>query len=314
MKDDVEFCLTDLPDTGVPANTVMVAENIDGRYFGAGEDFCFYRLSFTPMLEFAQFFPSESTHLATTLLRGFRTGNRQTPLFSVPLDGPVCQEERLPTGTLPTRIITFYCYPTHVVESTVSPDDPTRILIRYIYLTLANNQLSEAPNAQPQIELHVAMDTFYMPYCAKFVGLPFYPLDVHLRAAPYDIVFDPALVGQRVPFWFLQRGIVSGSSVGKYGAGYWAERDAKDDTFGPEARARMRQGRIMEPEVLLTYLHAHPGHTFHEQGYIVLASLNKDYGVSPDGLAITEHQERIALEFKVSAFSTKFPDYYIPQL
>ena len=172
--------------------------------------------------------------------------------------------------------------------------------------------------------------------------------------------FFPSLAGQRVPFWFLQRGIISGSSVGKNGAGYWVERDASEaaaavaagatgETFTPQVKARMRQGRIEEPAVLLTYLHGNPTHVFYEQGYIVMSELNKDFGVSPDGLAVdpalnwetfpcaktreeygphtpagvncapgfagsTIDPTRIALEFKVSAYSSKFPDYYIPQL
>jgi hypothetical protein len=40
MKDEVEFCLAHLPDhvSNIPRHTSMTAENIDGRYFNAGDD------------------------------------------------------------------------------------------------------------------------------------------------------------------------------------------------------------------------------------------------------------------------------------
>ena len=144
----------------------MLAENIDGRYFNTGEDHVFYRLSCSPPLEFEVFFPTDDPARAPalTLLRACRRGERHTPLFSVLLDGAICQEECLRTIAAGKR--TFYCYPTHVVESMGHPDDVTKLLVRYIYVTLENNQLSEAPEAPPQIELHVAMDTFYLPHCA----------------------------------------------------------------------------------------------------------------------------------------------------
>jgi hypothetical protein len=141
---------------------------------------------------------------------------------------------------------------------------------------------------------------------------------------------------------------ISGSSFGKYACGYWVA----EDSIGSEAAAaadilkkqsNMRFGRIYEDVAKLITMHNFPEWHYYECGRIAFHGggggghydvatkvATKGYSSSPDGLAIipgqtwsvfpektrgiVEDPRRCALEYKMSYMSSKFPDYYIPQL
>jgi len=239
----------------------------------------------------------------------------------------------------------FYLCDTHQLEMTEDG------YVKRIYLTLLNNKIAfDDSDMDPQIEPHlpflfqgvggVTQDS--LDY------LPLHPYDDDDIMEGVPLVMVP----QRTPTWFATKNVpdikfeVTSSNVGKFSAAYWLERDSNTEpqTIKEQLRKEslMRFGRIYEDCVMMTAMYNYPDWHYIEsgRGYFSATELQRlglfnpswiSYGSSRDGLAIIPgltwdkyphdyyrkigiDPRRCALEFKASYMSTKFPDYYIPQL
>jgi hypothetical protein len=319
ISQELGFSLVQLRPGFDPA-TRLTVENLTGDQFSRGHDMVFYKLNISPPL------PIEYWQ-DCALLRGNLRRQRMTPLFSVNLDDQVCVEECV------QEQYHYFRYPTHDICVMVDPKSGATCA-SYVLLCVENNQISSKEGAAPILQLRVDMGEFFLQhaYSKRYIGLPYLPLNVNMLPG---LAFTAAQVQQRTPYWIGLRltMAVSGTKANKFGAGYFPE-DEKLATGADEARKQsmMRIGRVSETSLLITYLENHPTHIFYEQGFVPFPG-EQTWGVSPDGLALDPHltwesypkktkeqygsfvdPTRIALEFKCSLYSDKFPDYYIPQV
>lgn len=262
--------------------------------------------------------------------------------FTLPIDANAKPLERVVEGA---RV--FLLFPTHQLELR---DEGHHV--KTIFVTLENNQLSY-DDLDFRVKLEPRVDCFTVPHGVQFKTLTYIPLH------PDDPLLENktlAEIPQRTPTWFALRSFtdVSGSSFGKYCAGYWVGDDDDDKkdrhkTVRQVVRDRiarannMRFGRIHEDAIMLIVMHNFPQWHYHEYGSIAfdaetvaalkLPATTHQYNCSPDGVAWVPSQtwdafpphiaahykstldcKRVLLEYKASYRSTKLPDYYIPQL
>jgi hypothetical protein len=169
--------------------------------------------------------------------------------------------------------------------------------------------------------------------------IPFHPNDNLVEGA------NMLQISQRTPVWFSLKYSdhldVTSSMSGKYGAGYFL--DSKEEMNNNRMRSFMSFGRIYEDHVLYIAMFNYPTWEYYECGRGCFPDSEVDrlglpkirnisYGSSTDAFVIIPNitwkdlpnekyykplgfdPRRCQLEFKTSFSSSKFPDYYIPQL
>ncbi len=238
-----------------------------------------------------------------------------------PLETVECNDER-----------TFLIFHMYQLEYNPVKEEVTRI-----YLTLENNRITfDDVDYDPQIEPSTKC-IFEAPPSVTFHYRHWIPLH------PDDELFlneNIANVSQRTPMWFEKytttSTTVSGSAVGKLACGYWVEENEQFVSFKERLRkqSNMRFGRLHEDDVQMITMNTFPDWIYHECGSIVFQHSDIDASSSPDGLAFIPERtwndfpkevrknyenedidpSKCVLEFKASYMSSKFPDYYIPQL
>lgn len=227
-------------------------------------------------------------------------------ILSIPLFCPPKAER--------TMLTSERCFVTTTPGVFMEFADPHTSLVSCLYFIIDNNRIAFN-------DTDFDTSPLYEPRLNDFPEHPRYtPLRLSIPLHPYDTAYEDVplqYIPQRIPLWYAQREdtelYTSGSDAGKWSCGYWVlEKDNEQDN--PLRRLSLtRYGRLKEPETTLVCLHNFINCLFFECG--TYKDTEKRIKASPDLLCKDMRTgEWSVFELKASYRSTKFPDYYIPQL
>lgn len=216
----------------------------------------------------------------------------------------------------------YRLFKTHSLRMTLTQKE-----VSCVEFTLHNTQLMAMDNTPLLDIVHDIGPWFAEHFQGRFVEQPYYPADPAVMQALSSVSSQD--VPQRTPYWFMLRGLVTGSKAYKY-CGFFQNQSG----FDAAALKRMRMGRLAEDFACGNYLLNTPPHIkIHAVGLVPYAE-RPGWGASPDGLIVDEkmtwddvpeytrsayNDKRIditrgALEIKCSQANCLMRDYYYPQV